>query len=221
MTTGTNIALRATISELCGRRDHALRQFGEAHAALVAASAAIDNAREAWTAASPGITSYNYATKDEAAAFMAGLKVPLRDDFMATARRLIDADVWAHIVKVSDLERLMDKRAKDQLRQQLITDPPEVTEANVAATVEGLILDADTIFKRGIAECFSNLDRRFRSHDGWKIGSRVILTRAFNEFGTWNYYREHRDTLRDIERTFLVLDGKEAPQYGSIVDMLS
>lgn len=55
--------------------------------------------------------------------------------------------------------------------------------------------DSGTIFKRGIANCFVNLDRRFRSHDGWKIGSRVILSNAFNEWGSWNYHRNHRDTL--------------------------
>lgn len=65
---------------------------------------------------------------------------------------------------------------------------------------------------------FSNLDRRFRSHDGWKIGSRVILSNAFDEFGHWNYYRNHRDTLTDIERTFFVLDGRKQPEsYAGVV----
>src|SRR6185437_8743952 len=68
------------------------------------------------------------------------------------------------------------------------------------------------------AECFSDLDRRFRSHDGWKIGSRVILSYAFGTFGGWNYHRNQRDTLMDIERVFYILDGRRMPPgYAGIV----
>src|SRR3546814_5344789 len=37
------------------------------------------------------------------------------------------------------------------------------------------------IYLRGIANSFSALDRRFRSHDGFKIGSRLIIERALND----------------------------------------
>lgn len=150
--------------------------------------------------------------------FLAGLPLPEREDFLATARKLTDTDVWAHLVEITDLGRLMDKKAKDQLNQQLLTDPPEATEENVVATLQQFMLDADTIFRRGIAECFSQLDRRFRSHDGFKIGGRVVLSYAFDDSGSWSYHRNHRDTLQDIERTFLVLDGKTPPpSYAGIV----
>ena len=74
---------------------------------------------------------------------------------------------------------------------------------------------------RGIATCFSRLDRRFRSHLGFKVGHRVILENAFNEHGDWGYgqwHRRKRDTLIDIDRTFHVLDGRGNPEtYGGIV----
>lgn len=85
----------------------------------------------------------------------------------------------------------MDKKAKDELRQSLHTEPPEVTEANIWATVKSWFPNSDEMFKRGIAEVLSNLDRRFRSHDGWKISHRVALSHAFNEWGSWNYHRHH------------------------------
>jgi hypothetical protein len=53
---------------------------------------------------------------------------------------------------------------------------PELTVENVYATLQQFMLDADTIFRRGMANVFSKLDRRFRSHDGFKIGARMILT---------------------------------------------
>jgi GGDEF domain-containing protein len=87
-------------------------------------------------------------------------------------------------------------------------EPPELTEENVFATLERVRGDAGMIFKRGIAVSFSRLEKRFKTHDGWKLGSRVILDRVFDENGWWNYHRGHEDTMNDIERVFTVLDGK-------------
>src|SRR3546814_4105301 len=66
---------------------------------------------------------------------------------------------------------------------------------------------------RGIANVFAKLDRRFRSHNGFKIGARLIIDRALNEWGSWDRY-ERRDTLRDVERVFLELDEKPPVSEG-------
>jgi phospholipid N-methyltransferase len=131
---------------------------------------------------------------------------------------VIDRRMWSVLIEITDLEKLMDKQAKDELQRDLIENVPEATEENIFATLEQFMLDADTVFKRGIANCFSKLDRRFRSHDGWKIGSRVILSHAFNDWGGWSYNTNQRDTLVDIDRTFHVLDGRDAKHLvGGIV----
>jgi hypothetical protein len=36
-------------------------------------------------------------------------------------------------------------KAKDQLRQQLITNPPEATEKNIFSTVEQFVFDGDSL----------------------------------------------------------------------------
>src|SRR3546814_2180874 len=64
----------------------------------------------------------------------------------------------------------MDAEAREKFRHQLRTDPPEVSVENCPATVESLILDSRNIFLRGIANVFSRLDRRFRTHDAFAIG---------------------------------------------------
>ncbi len=215
----TALMPRATVALLVARRNAALEAFGAAHTALTTAAEAVTEANKQLAAATPGLNSYNQHLGQEKAAFHKAAKLPSRDDYMATARRIIDTDVWSHIIAITDLERLMDKKAKDQFRQQLVDDPPEVTEDNVFATLEQFMLDAETIFKRGIAECFSNLDRRFRSHDGWEIGSRIILSYAFDSNGWWNYHRNHQDTFADIERVFRTLDDNPA-QYCEIIHRL-
>jgi len=102
----------------------------------------------------------------------------------------------------------MDATAKEAFELQLQGDDvPEVSEDTVRATFASLFEDADTIFKRGIAMAFSKLDRRFKSHDGFKLGARVVITRAFDTtFGSTTYGHSW-DTIGDIERAFAVLDG--------------
>lgn len=217
----TALVPRTTVTALVAQRDAALAAYGTAYIALAAASDAVIQAANLLAAATPGINSYNQHLGEEKAGFHKAIDLPSRDDYLATARRIIDTDVWSHIIAMTSLERLMDKKAKDQFRQQLLDNPPEVTEANVLATLERFMLEAGTIFKRGIAECFSNLDRRFRSHDGWEIGARVILTFAFNEYGSWNYHRNHQDSFADIERVFLTLDGKPIPPACEITQKLN
>jgi len=228
--TKTDIVPRPTIETIVGFRNRALELYAEAFNAIEAADKAIKAAHEMARHAAPGIglNSYNYGNYPEITAFFTAVKLPDRDSFLRTARRIVDIQVWSWIIEHTALERLMDKEAKDKLRAQLQyvpdrVDPhtgqlitseeaergmPPVTVENIYATLETFAAEAETIFRRGVANAFSALDRRFRSHDGFKIGSRVILDRAFNEFGGWNFYRNQRDTLMDIERAFIILDGK-------------
>ncbi len=211
----TGIVPRATVRDMVRRRDVAIDLYSRAFIALAAADKALTEARLAYAGIDPNgkENSYTHSTKEEDRHFIGSLQVPKREDYVATARKIVDRKAWATLVRMTDLEKLMDKQAKDQLRQQLQEQVPDVTEDNVWATLQQFAADADTIFKRGIANTFTKLDRRFRSHDGWKIGGRVILTNTFNEWGGWSYYGNgnKQDTIHDIDRTFHVLDGRDSP----------
>ncbi|TBE67450.1 DUF4942 domain-containing protein [Rhizobium ruizarguesonis] len=196
---------RASIAEIARHRDAALSAFQRARAAEAEAKDQMDEA---------------VAMLKVAAPFAAGL-FSTREVKDLTDRHYIDGRVWDSVIHSTELNHLMDKKAKDDLRQQLMTDAPEFTEENAYATIEHFAAEAGMIFRRGIAEMFSNLDRRFRSHSGWKIGGRVILNNMFGVDGWWNYHRDHRSTLQDIERTFLILDGrKPVADYAGIVGEL-
>ena len=146
---------------------------------------------------------------------------PEHEKFEKRARRNVDAAVWRRIVGLTQLEQLMDATAKAELWSQLQTKPPEVTVENVTATIEGFMAEADMIFKRGIAVCFSQLDRRFRSHLGFRIGTRIILDNAFDQETGQLHWGKQRDTMIDVERTFYVLDGDPAPDvYGGIIGQI-
>jgi hypothetical protein len=221
------IVPRNTVEQIVQYRDQALQLFETAYALIDAAHeaelAAIDMAKRAF----PRTNAYNAAYEVDTRRALHPISRSPFDDYMREKRHIIDLNVWAWVVSHTQLEHLMDRQAKDELRKQmshiieqptepgqLITEEqaakgmPPVTFENVLATLDEFMLNADTIFRRGMANAFAKLDRRFRSHDGFKVGARVILTRCFNEYGSWNWNNDERSTLIDIERTFTILDGK-------------
>lgn len=229
------IVPRATIEQIVACLDAALVLYATAYDKMAEADEAVKSAAAMAHNCHPGQNSYNYAHEDEQRAFLSALTLPDRDRYLRTARKLIDINAWAWIIERTDLERLMDAEAKKTLRNQmayvpdrvgrdgeLITDEeiakglPELTVENIQATLQTFAMDADMIFKRGLANSFSKLDRRFRSHDGFKLGSRVILTYAFNTFGSLQH-GQIRDVLIDIERVFAVLDGKPEASFTSAI----
>lgn len=229
----------ATVDEVVGYRDLAVEAYTEAADHLRRAAEAMEGARKHLDAATGGVRPSHYLVPkaQEIEAFDAA-RVLDPDQFERTARRLADIRVWASLIERTELDHLMDKEAKDELRQQMAYVPevldrstgalineaeiaqglPPIDAETIRTTLEGFAQESPAIFKRGLANAFAGLDRRFRSHDGFKVGSRVILTRAFDDWGSWNYYTNLRDTLVDIERVFLVLDGKgPRAAYGGIV----
>lgn len=230
---------RASIEQLVAWRNAALDLYAEAYDKIAEANAATIAANEMAARTSPGINNFNYGHEEEIKSFRGAVNLPERERYLRTARKLTDINAWAYIIERTDLERLMDTQAKAQLRDQmayvpdrvdrrgqLITEEeiakglPEITVDNILATLSGFAGDADMIFRRGIANVFSKLDRRFRSHDGFKIGSRLILTRFFGNGGDIEYGAT-RDMVVDIERVFAVLDGKPEAQFTSALNAVS
>ncbi|PBB29767.1 DUF4942 domain-containing protein [Mesorhizobium sp. WSM3882] len=230
-----------TIEQIVAYRDAAVAAYHGAFASIEQADRELKKAAALWKAAAGEHACSRYSDRDngEVKAFLEAVDLPDAEQWKRTAIRLIDISCWHYLVKMTDLEVLMDKQAKDELRDTLKWVPerydrgdgkelvnldeimgiPPVTVDNVYATIEKWAGESEMIFRRGIATAFSKLDRRFRSHDGFKVGSRMILTYAFDRDhghvswgGTW-------DTVRDIERTFSVLDGKK-PSYNSIENVV-
>lgn len=196
---------RDTVEAVVRNRNAILTSYAEAYGQMAQTNDLFKDIRSRMP---PVINAYNYAVQNETRGFTNTLALAPRKEYLAAATRLVDTNVWAYLVDLTGLRRIMDKQAKDELREQLISSPAEVTEENIRVTIEAWVANAKLVFMRGAANVFSNLDRRFRSHDGWKIGGRIILNKAFEENGFWNYHENHKDTLIDVERAFLTLDGK-------------
>lgn len=202
------IVPRSTITSLVARRDAALELILKARDQL---HEALDAAAEAGGAAWPGLGG------DLSELLLSSSQ---RERFVEGCRRRVDAASWNNVIFSHGFERIMDRQALAEYRGQLEKDPPVFDVETADATMRQLIIDADRLMRRGIANAFSGLDRRFRSHDGFKIGSRVVLDMAFND-GMWSRGRNHDDTIRDVERILLRLDGQEVPdRYAGIVGLI-
>ena len=199
---------RHTITSICAARD----------ASLATMQLAADTLAEGYALSKEATNKARTATQGHQ--FSRWDSDFLKDDFdpmksMISYRKNLDASVWTNLLKSTGMEDMMDKTAKDEFASSLRTDVPEVTEDNVTATLQTLFANADLIFQRGLAKAFSSLDKRFKSHDGFKIGSRMIIERLFDDNGYWNWNSGKDNTLQDIERVFAVLDG-EKPSYNSL-----
>ena len=215
------IVPRATVQQVCADREKALMQYKAAFGALQRADADLRKARDIASRCSPGFGWYNSHLAGSAdCKFLESFSLPDEERWMKTARRIIDTNVWQYAFKITNLEQLMDHKAKEELHRSILDNPPEATFENITSTLEARFAERELMFQRGLAETFSSLDRRFKSHDAFKIGSRIILDRMFNESGSWSHASASRHKLTDVERCFSILDGEEPPAYGGIVDVL-
>ena len=215
------IVPRDTVAMLVAKRDQTVLLYKEFHEKLMEAKEALRLAEQCLVNTAPLGSGLREFMSDHERRYAPSYEFsfPERDEYLAAMTRNLDIRVWSHLVKFTNLEMLMDKTSKEELRKSLATNPPEVNEGNVYATLERFLADSEMIWKRGVAECFSKLDRRFRSHTGWKIGSRIVLSYCMDENGYWSYSSRHRDTIIDIERAFAVLDGNRGQtHYSGICD---
>ena len=204
-TVGGALTAPANLRAICAARDAALEKMGQAAEALCAAYDLTADAASTAKAAHGGWHSPRTDRREEATRTRL-----YRDGFAAAEsieayRRDLDAAIWTRLLEESGLRRIMDAQERDTMDRALQEDVPPATMENIGATVDRLLGESELIFRRGIARAFAALDRRFKSHDGFKVGSRIILTGVFSDYGGFSY-GSIRATLYDIERAFALLD---------------
>lgn len=214
---GQEVATLANIDSICAGRDAAISHWLAAYDGfhdLTAKAAAACIGRAYFSIPTAG----QYESAEVAKAFATApdkrtRDVLGRDNFAAVITTTIDRAAWSALMDQLGGDSLMDRQAKEEWRASL-KDPPPFTAENCKATFAHLWGSRRDLFLRGIANTFSRLDRRFRSHDGFKIGGRLIIESALETVG-WStpHWRNHdrRDTFADVERLLAELDGQPAP----------
>jgi SAM-dependent methyltransferase len=215
---GDELIPATLVARICGMRGAALAKMDEAVAAIERGHALATEAASIANGAHEGAVFYleDRTTRDAYKRLFEDFDGPAcREMFRAST----DARTWVHLLERTGLRQLMDREEMARLNRSLTQDVPEVTEDSVFATFDRLRQDARTIFLRGLAKAFSGLDRRFKSHDAFKIGSRIILSHCFYGDGWW--YQPTADVLVDIERAFQVLAGVHDLDPTSIIGVVN
>ncbi len=201
-----DLAVRTTISGIIAARDAALVKIREAIDLKVQSGIIAREAGAHEVGATAGRCYYSGSDREKSSySAIFNENFDPEESFNAYRRRL-DASTWLNIVALTGIEGLMDRTAKDEFDRDLAGDVTPITEENVFATVEALAKDHELIFQRGVARVFSELDRRFKSHDGFKVGSRIILSHVFDGFGHFSFGGRSRENLADIDRVFARFD---------------
>lgn len=196
--TSTELVSHSTLEELLGWRERAIGLAEEARQQYVAAMDKISEARGAAQRAAPSHSPF-YKLGDH----IEGLyKEP--EKLAIKVRHDLDRSMWQHLLAATGIEGLMDKQAIDEFTRQIQSDPPEVTGDNVRATFRQFKADSHVIFRRGLVNAFVSLDRTFRSHDGFKIGSRLVRSYALSDYGS---IYDSAAVVRDVDRIMHILDG--------------
>jgi len=203
----TELISRTTICEIVAYRNAALAKMDQAIQTIQDGHSLAEEALELAEVAHKKTPFYlNDRTRQDS--YQRIFKRFDADASRAVYRQQLDAQIWMYLISATGLTNLMDKTAKEELYADLCGEVVEVTEDNAYALFESLKADANLIFQRGLARAFGELDRRFKSHDSFKLGSRIILTHVFDSWGMWNFNSRMWETLIDIERVFAVLDNQ-------------
>lgn len=226
--TGQALATLANIDDLTEGRDRAialwLDTYDTLHTNAAAAGAASIGGNIGFTAPDTGRSRDAYLTAallstathrsfDRATGRSSELGA--REHYARTITQEVDRRCWSHLMKHLGFDALLDRQAREEFEAGLRDNPPAFTADNCGATFGNLWGNRREMYLRGIANVFMAMDRRFRSHDAFAVGNRLVIDNAFRVgWGGWQSY-DRRDTLRDVERIFRELDELPPLDHGA------
>lgn len=206
----TAMIRKPTIISICAARDMAMQKAEEAIHAMLDAQGALKESLS-YAQIAHGAAVYLQSDQKRVKPYehirsMAGID---RERYLEAYREHLDGRVWMNLLTMTGMTDIMDRQEKDKIYGELQHSVPVVSEETVEATLTHLMANMQVMFTRGLANAFVKLDRRFKSHDGFKLGTRMILTHVFDEWGSFSHRSGMQETLCDIERIFSVLDKVE------------
>jgi predicted RNA methylase len=218
---GQQLALPPNLGDMCAGRDKAIALWIDTYKTLHENAAAAGAASIGGNIGlSVGYGNHNSESEKITKALLSAsashyteqdthkrIEVTALAAFTRRVTRETDRRCWSHLLEKLGFDQLLDRQAREEFQDSLRNNPPEFTEANCAATFSTIWGDRRTMYLRGIANVFMKMDRRFRSHDTFAIGNRLVIERAMrsDSWGGWESYNR-RDTLHDVERIFRELD---------------
>lgn len=119
----------------------------------------------------------------------------------------VDAAAWQYLMHESGLRSLMDAKARETWDKAISAgDIPELTAPNVRSTFSMLHDSRGEMFERGVIACFKSLSWQYKTNLPQKFGKRIVVNYLTGSYGKC-------DSLDDLMRVLMVLDGKPEPDH--------
>lgn len=192
-----DLTIKASIPQLIAARDKALADL----------TSAIEDIRAALKLSDEACVGDGRASYDLAQVIKEHVQYGERNTATEKLRIALDRAMWRSFVVNTPLWSLMDTKARKQFDKDMAGIPPEATLENLHATMAQYFGDADKIFQRSLIETFRSLPNDYKSNDPFKLDKKIILGLIQDQTGYLSHYAT--DRLRDLDRVFWVLDGKE------------
>lgn len=126
------------------------------------------------------------------------------DELKPIHRHHVDAAIWNGFMETFSLYDVMNHKQREDFDKNLQSEIPDATEENLRATIEDLLSNSRQTFLEGLAQSFASLDRRFKSHDTFKVKSRIILERCFDG---WFRHGTRSRQVDDVGKAIQVMLG--------------
>jgi hypothetical protein len=126
---------------------------------------------------------------------------------------LLDAHFWTVARSSTSMEAMMNTKAQEKLAEiTSVYKPhpecPAFDQETVFGTMSHYLGNRWLMFVEGALELFKDLDKGFKTNDGIRIGSKIIIPSVFS--GPYTHsYSNGPARLTDLQRIFMVLDGKD------------
>lgn len=127
---------------------------------------------------------------------------------------------WRHVYNGLNLDQIAPASDRSKF-ETAFKSPAPFTLDNIRATFGKYISDPRAHILRGLAECFSQLDQAFKSHDKMKVGvaglpKRIILSYV-DDYGSSHGCKRLQDTINAL-RVFRTLPLLEWAEFRNILN---
>ena len=197
----TELQLKVTSEQIVDCRDRALKLFAEAEQLVIEAEKLATSAM-----------GRNFSIRHCHTAIG-------RRDFGKDLRKEIDKGVWRHVLLTTGLGDQFDSKHRQEFENTLERgEVPAVTVENIVATSLTLASRAGDMYAESVEHLFKHLHFRFKSHDGFGFGARIIFEGAIDLYG---FGLHTQQLIHDLERVVYLADGVAPPErYGGLAGMI-
>lgn len=130
--------------------------------------------------------------------------------------REVDASFWSHLLEASGIRTIMDAEARRQWDDKIGKyEYPPLTLENVRATFAQLFADRQSLFERGVVNCFRRLSWDHKTNKLSRFGRKIIVDGLVppTKYGGAEIGHYAPNHLDDLNRVFHLLDGEPEPDW--------